>query len=156
MTGRRSKDKGDKEERDVAKEVRPFRCTYCGRGWAIARRQPMSGAIPGFPHDVQLVNPHGVPISVESKVRGSGFKLIYRALAGGADICNGRADHEKRFEVIGEKFRQTFWQALTDYGCQQQAYMTAPSSVGLDRTDPLTRTLKDVPPATRVIERSET
>lgn len=92
----RAKRKGYAEERRIAKLLDAI------PGWK-ARRQPMSGAIPGLAGDVIVESPDGHEFRVESKRRanGDGFKTLRRWL-GDNDWLWLREDHCKGMVVVPE------------------------------------------------------
>lgn len=90
-----SRDKGCREERAIVNHwrslgVEPESCV----------RVPLSGSADGFECDVRLAG-H----LVECKVRGDGFKELYRWIAG-ADILTVRADRKERLYVVTESQMQ--------------------------------------------------
>ena len=65
----KSKRKGYKAEYNLVKHFKKKRLS--------ARRQPMSGALSDFPHDIQINNPN-VIVEVKTRKNGTGFKTLKR------------------------------------------------------------------------------
>lgn len=81
MSGRRSKQKGNRTEREFAKLIG-------------GQRVPLSGAVSGYKGDVK-----GLGMTWECKARRDGFKQIYKWLEG-ADALAIKADRKPRLVVI--------------------------------------------------------
>jgi Holliday junction resolvase len=91
MSGRRSRDKGDRAERTIVRLFQEY-------GFA-AERVPLSGAARGrFGGDVS-VPLLGIDRRVEVKVRGNGFRKIYGWLDG-ADVLVVRADRSEPLVIL--------------------------------------------------------
>jgi len=80
----KSKRKGYKAEHNLVK--------YFKHKGLSARRQPMSGALSDFPHDIQINNP-SVNIEVKSRKGGTGFKTLKRWKQGATALAL-HEDHE--------------------------------------------------------------
>lgn len=65
----KSKRKGYKAECNLVKHFK--------KKGLSARRQPMSGALSDFPHDIQINNPN-VIVEVKTRKNGTGFKTLKR------------------------------------------------------------------------------
>jgi hypothetical protein len=81
--GKFSKRKGYRVEAKLVKEL--------NKGGIECRRQPMSGAIQDFPHDIEIREPR-MTIEVKARANGEGFKTLER-WKGGADILALHKDH---------------------------------------------------------------
>jgi Holliday junction resolvase len=91
MSGRRSRDKGNREERLLVRILQEL-------GFA-AERVPLSGAARGrFSGDLS-VPLLGHDMRVESKVRSNGFREIYKWLES-ADLLIVRADRREPLVVL--------------------------------------------------------
>jgi Holliday junction resolvase len=66
--GRSAKRKGYRVERVIVKAFEKF--------GVMARRQPLSGALQDFPHDVHVDIPVVGPMTVEVKARGNGKGFV--------------------------------------------------------------------------------
>jgi len=94
MSGRKSRDKGDRAERAIVKFLQ-------ARGFA-AERVPLSGAAGGsYLGDLTVPVCH-VDRVVEVKVRADGFKELYRWLVD-RDILIVRADRSEPLVVLSIK-----------------------------------------------------
>jgi Holliday junction resolvase len=92
MSGKKSRDKGGREEREIVKIIKSY-------GFP-AKRVPLSGAAIGFKGDIHAEFPLGSGDTIiESKVRKDGFKQIYKWLTGN-DMLVIRADREKHLIVM--------------------------------------------------------
>lgn len=93
MSGKRSKDKGRREEQAIVNAWRK-------RGFAC-ERVPLSGALGGeHSGDVKLWTIFGHLI-FEAKIRANGFKKIYEWLGDNDALCI-RADRNQRLYVMTE------------------------------------------------------
>lgn len=91
----RSKQKGDRDERQL---------TEAARGAGLeARRVPLSGAAEGFKGDVLITDASGKVWTAECKVRADGFKQIYGWMADYIDVLTLRADRKPRLVVMREE-----------------------------------------------------
>ncbi|MCP3678131.1 MAG: hypothetical protein GY721_11220 [Deltaproteobacteria bacterium] len=69
--GKKSRDKGARGERELVNLL-------IGEGFTDALRVPNSGAMRGFPDDVQVtLSKHDTPERIEVKRRAQGFKRIH-------------------------------------------------------------------------------
>ena len=90
MSGRRSRQKGARAERE---------CVALLRGVGLnAYRIPLSGSCAGFKSDVEIRLPTRT-LKVESKIRAGGFSTIYRWLDG-SDVLVLRRDRDRLLAVI--------------------------------------------------------
>lgn len=92
----KSRQKGDREERAVVDTMTEAGCD--------ARRMPLSGSVAGFEGDVEVTAPAlGRALRVECKVRGDGFREIYKwLLEDHVDVLTLRADRKPRLYVLRE------------------------------------------------------
>tara|TARA_R110002020_G_C16290907_1_gene772426 strand:- start:1079 stop:1393 length:315 start_codon:yes stop_codon:yes gene_type:complete len=74
--GKFSKSKGYRIEHMLVKQL--------NKNGIKCRRQPMSGAIPDFPHDIEIQEPR-MSIEVKGRANGEGFKTLEK-WKGEADI----------------------------------------------------------------------
>ena len=81
--GKFSKRKGYRVEAKLVKEL--------NKGGIKCRRQPMSGAIQDFPHDIEIREPR-MTVEVKARANGEGFKTLER-WKGSADILALHKDH---------------------------------------------------------------
>lgn len=84
MSGSSSKRKGYRVENELVKYLRK-------RG-VSAKRQPLSGAIADFPHDIAIDNPRLI-VEVKARKSGSGFKTILNWM-GKADVLVMKQDYD--------------------------------------------------------------
>ena len=84
MGGRASKQKGYRTENNL---VHYFR----DRG-LNAKRQPLSGALKDFPHDIAIRNPDCI-LEVKARANGAGFKTLHKWI-GIADAIVLKEDRE--------------------------------------------------------------
>jgi len=80
----KSKRKGYKAEYNLVKHFK--------KKGLSARRQPMSGALSDFPHDIQINNPN-IIVEVKTRKNGTGFKTLKR-WKGNAQALALHEDHE--------------------------------------------------------------
>ncbi len=85
MSGRRSRDKGARLERDARDALREI-------GFEVVK-VPLSGALPTHPGDLIVTLPDGQELIVECKGRADGFKQDYQWLDG-ASVLLKRADRK--------------------------------------------------------------
>ena len=98
----KSKRKGYKAEHNLVK--------YFKHKGLSARRQPMSGALSDFPHDIQINNP-SVNIEVKSRKGGTGFKTLKRWKQGATALAL-HEDHEYLGKNLRNKKKYKFYVAL--------------------------------------------
>ena len=84
MGGSSSKRKGYRVENELVK--------YLIKKGIDAKRQPLSGALSDFPHDIQINNPRLV-VEVKARKSGSGFKTILNWM-GKADVLVMKQDYD--------------------------------------------------------------
>jgi|TARA_B100000519_G_C14098466_1_gene369819 hypothetical protein len=84
MGGSSSKRKGYRVENELVK--------YLIKRGIDAKRQPLSGALSDFPHDIQINNPRLV-VEVKARKSGSGFKTILNWM-GKADVLVMKQDYD--------------------------------------------------------------
>lgn len=88
MSGKRSRDKGGRTERDFAKRIG-------------GQRVPLSGAMNGYKGDVI-----GLGMTWECKARADGFKMLYGWLEGEVDALAVKADRKEWLVVMPlDKFK---------------------------------------------------
>jgi hypothetical protein len=88
--GRSSREKGMRAERQIVELLRAF-------GFD-ARRVPLSGSVTGFESDVHLTIGNKT-FTIESKVRGKGFGLLYRWLTG-VDMLIVKSDYKSLLAIL--------------------------------------------------------
>ena len=84
MGGRASKQKGYRTENNLVH--------YLNDRGLSAKRQPLSGALKDFPHDIAVVNPNCI-LEVKARKTGSGFKTLHKWI-GRADALILKEDRE--------------------------------------------------------------
>tara|TARA_R100000544_G_C2169051_1_gene31316 strand:+ start:148 stop:510 length:363 start_codon:yes stop_codon:yes gene_type:complete len=84
MGGSASKRKGYRVENELVK--------YLNRKGIDAKRQPLSGALADFPHDISIKNPNLI-LEVKARKTGSGFKTILNWM-GKADALVMKQDYD--------------------------------------------------------------
>lgn len=84
MGGSSSKRKGYRVENELVK--------YLKKKGVDAKRQPLSGAISDFPHDISINNPRLI-LEVKARKNGSGFKTILNWM-GKADALVMKQDYD--------------------------------------------------------------
>ena len=85
MGGSSSKRKGYRVENELVK--------YLVKKGIDAKRQPLSGALSDFPHDIQINNPRLI-VEVKARKSGSGFKTILNWM-GKADVLVMKQDYDE-------------------------------------------------------------
>lgn len=90
MPGRAPRQKGNRFEREIVEELRA--------AGLDAHRIPLSGAQRGFKGDVQI-RLTGRTLTLEAKVRASGFSFIYKAIDGN-DALAVKVDRQEPLLIL--------------------------------------------------------
>lgn len=88
----RSKQKGDRDERQIVGEAI--------QAGLSARKIPLSGAVEGWKGDVIVTDATGADWLGEAKVRATGFRQLYGWLRPYIDFLSVRADRQERLVVM--------------------------------------------------------
>jgi hypothetical protein len=99
MTGKKSRDKGNREERDVVNLLRNLGFTHAER---TLERGARSDGSPAWDIDLPLSDENNTTLRGECKIRKSGFASIYGYLANN-DFLTIRANNQKRLWVLSEE-----------------------------------------------------
>jgi len=99
MTGNKSRNKGDREERDVVNLLRSLGFANTERTLERGKRSDGSAA---WDIDLPLCDKANTTLHGECKVRRSGFASIYSYIANN-DFLTIRANNQKRLWVLSEE-----------------------------------------------------